>query len=1620
MTKNNYFIRALNRLGVVVGSAFLLVCGSVQAQVASYTFSQSTVAYTPITGGTSHWGITSTTRSDDQTAAAVAIGFTFGYGGSNFSTVGISNNGNIIFGTPASEYEGLNGASNNIITALGDDLSAGYRVNCARTSGSPTLTTVTNTTAVDVGDNIYGAGIPAGTTVLSKTVNTITMSANATSTSAAATAVFSGGGVRSELLGTSPNRIFVIQWTDASEFGENNTSLDFQIRLYETSNNIEIVYGECYYATASLADDATVGLRGASAADFNNRQSTGNFNATTAGTLITNVVAYSAIAHTPPANGLSLLWTAPCFGPATTPTPAITSVALSWTSVIGATNYNVEYRLAGAGLWTPDPSNPYFATTGSIAGLTAATNYEVRATANDGSCLANGATATFSTNQNPVVSYPFVEGGETGLSGWSILNGAQPNKWAVGTAINNGGSNGIYISQDNGVTNTYNIASASVVHIYREFTMPAALEINLSYQWTGLGESCCDYLRVWLVPTSFVPTPGTQITATGVAPTGRVQLGGNINNSASWNTNNVVIPAVYAGTSFRLVFEWRNDGSIGPNPPIALDNINVNFSNCASPTGVALAVTSTTTADLSWSSLGNYFIEWGPNGYTPGTAGSAGGSATGSATVSSSPYSITGLVDLYDVYIRQDCGGSGYSSNVFRDFDFLQGDECFSAETVTCSLTPVTGSTTGYTLGVDPTGGTGCGAGGYSAPTRWYKLAGTNELVTVDLSASSYDTRVTIMSGTCGALTCVAGDDDSGTGLTSLVSFNAFTGTDYYIIIHGFGTASGNYSMTVTCAFLCLPITNNDECASSAALTLGTTANSNNQCATASAQGPISAGCGGSFASYYDVWFGFTTNANTVYTVAINATGVAAPAAAGNHYYTLMTACGAGVACTPFNMGTGVSSEVTLLASTPYILRVYTSSQDAGLYTLGNFKVTVTAVSCPAPTVLSAAATSNSANLSWTNNSAATAFQIEFGATPYTFTGTPNYSGSYPVPFNVTGLSSGVQYTYRVRNNCGVGDDSNWSTAFVFATPAVNDDICTAITLSVGNTCTPLLTSNFGATLSTGVAAATCGTPNTDVWYKFVAPASGEVKINVQQVTGGLTDAVMQLYSGVGTCPTIPTLTALICNDDGGPGLLPLIDTTDPLTDITLVGGATYYIRLWGFASTTGQFTMCLVNGAAPAPANDEPATAVNVPVSGNGYPSCGALLGDITTATNSAQSTTFTGADVWYKFTAQSTGCRIVLSSGSMNCAITLLDNTFTEIQTENASAATGGTEILNYGLLTVGQVYYVGVGQDAGAGGGPFSLCVQTLGASTCADGPGSYDLCTNFKPTYTGANSYVMSFTQTSPSAGPTTVASTPSQLALSSASLNLRHTYGYSVQINAVYNLVNGVGAADPITVNGTAPCAITIAAHADLDTKPTQVCPATVFKGTTLQAKPFICAAVNHTIQFTEVGDCAGTSIGGIAFTTTTSGSSPSKKLSQVAGVQAGKWYEVIWTPNFSYGPGAPGNATIIQVAASSGAEDVVSEFENVLDSEEVAVSANIYPNPNNGDMVNINITDITSDNVFVRIFDNMGRVVYVNRFTVDGSLNTNVTFTRPLANGLYMVEFTVDGETFTERMIVEK
>ncbi len=69
---------------------------------------------------------------------------------------------------------------------------------------------------------------------------------------------------------------------------------------------------------------------------------------------------------------------------------------------------------------------------------------------------------------------------------------------------------------------------------------------------------------------------------------------------------------------------------------------------------------------------------------------------------------------------------------------------------------------------------------------EWYSYTPSqNYSVTIstDIAANNpkKDTRVHVYSGNCGSLTCIAGDDDSGTSFSSIVTFSATAGTTYYI-----------------------------------------------------------------------------------------------------------------------------------------------------------------------------------------------------------------------------------------------------------------------------------------------------------------------------------------------------------------------------------------------------------------------------------------------------------------------------------------------------------------------------------------------------------------------------------------------------------------------------------------------------------------------------------------------------------------------------------------------------------------------------------------------------------------------------------------------------------------------
>jgi hypothetical protein len=135
------------------------------------------------------------------------------------------------------------------------------------------------------------------------------------------------------------------------------------------------------------------------------------------------------------------------------------------------------------------------------------------------------------------------------------------------------------------------------------------------------------------------------------------------------------------------------------------------------------------------------------------------------------------------------------------------------------------------------------------------------------------------------------------------------------------------------------------------------------------------------------------------------------------------------------------------------------------------------------------------------------------------------------------------------------------------------------------------------------------------------------------------------------------------------------------------------------------------------------------------------------------------------------------------------------------------------------------------------------------------------------------------------------------------------------------------------------------------------------------------------------------------------------------------YWSVRIKPRMSGYDGEYGAARVIAVNGTSPAASMAlneAPVANGLINSTNTVDANIYPNPNNGELVNLNITGITSNEVYVRIMDSMGREVYTNRYLVDGSLNTMLNFGQSLAQGVYILEMRAGEVVKTQRMVVTK
>ena len=122
-----------------------------------------------------------------------------------------------------------------------------------------------------------------------------------------------------------------------------------------------------------------------------------------------------------------------------------------------------------------------------------------------------------------------------------------------------------------------------------------------------------------------------------------------------------------------------------------------------------------------------------------------------------------------------------------------------NATAITCSQS-LSGTTVNATN--SGTGEAGFCSISQTQPGVWYVVSGNGQIMTANLCATAWDSKISVFSGpNCSTLSCVGGNDDWGPACSSSsasFSWTSSVGTNYYILVHGY-SSNNAFSIGLTC-----------------------------------------------------------------------------------------------------------------------------------------------------------------------------------------------------------------------------------------------------------------------------------------------------------------------------------------------------------------------------------------------------------------------------------------------------------------------------------------------------------------------------------------------------------------------------------------------------------------------------------------------------------------------------------------------------------------------------------------------------------------------------------------------------------------------------------------------------
>ncbi|WP_445721995.1 hypothetical protein [Flavobacterium sp.] len=282
-----------------------------------------------------------------------------------------------------------------------------------------------------------------------------------------------------------------------------------------------------------------------------------------------------------------------------------------------------------------------------------------------------------------------------------------------------------------------------------------------------------------------------------------------------------------------------------------------------------------------------------------------------------------------------------------------------------------------------------------------------------------------------------------------------------------------------------------------------------------------------------------------------------------------------------------------------------------------------------------------------------------------------------------------------------------------------NDNCSGAIALPLNSTCAYTTYTNVSATASTipstppapGCASYSSG----DVWFSILIPSNGQVTVDMQ--AGTMTDSGMAWYTG-----TCSGLTLLECDDDDSTnGLMSYITRTG------LTPGNTIYVRVWGYANSSGTFGIC---ATTPAPANDNCTAAIaltlNTTCSYTSYSNSAATASTTPSTPPAPGCGNYSSGDVWFSVVTPANGIiTIDMQTGTMtNSGMAWYTGTcsgLTLLECDDDDSTNGAMSYISRTGLTPGSTIYVRV-WGYGNTYGTFGICATSVTPTGCTQGNGT----------------------------------------------------------------------------------------------------------------------------------------------------------------------------------------------------------------------------------------------------------------------------------------------------------